>query len=111
MAFDEELAQRVRLLLRERFDVDERRMFGGIGFMVAGNMACGVIGEELFVRLDSEAAEDLLERGERGARPFDFSGRPMKGWLFVAAAAAAEDDDLERWVRRAEEFAAGLPPK
>jgi TfoX/Sxy family transcriptional regulator of competence genes len=109
MAYDEELADRVRGLLRERVDVDERRMFGGIGFLVAGNMSVGVLGEDLIVRLDPDEAPEALT--ERGARPFDFTGRPMKGWLFVAPEATAEDPELEQWVRRGEEFASSLPPK
>jgi TfoX/Sxy family transcriptional regulator of competence genes len=110
MAFDEHLGDRVRALLGARPDVHERRMFGGLGFMVAGNMCCGVSGDELMVRVDPEAGATLLEAGE-GARPFDMTGRPMRGWLLVAAEAIAEDDDLERWVRRGEAFAGSLPPK
>ena len=109
MAFDEHLAERVRALLAQRADVDERRMFGGLGLLVAGNMCVGVIGDDLIVRLDPDDAGAALT--EPGARPFDFTGRPMRGWLFVSPDATAEDSDLERWVRRAEAFAAGLPPK
>jgi TfoX/Sxy family transcriptional regulator of competence genes len=108
MAYDEHLAERARNLL-DRADVDERKMFGGIGFLVAGNMSVGVIGDDLIVRVDPDDAEAML--AEAGARPFDFTGRPMKGWLFVAPDATAEDEDLERWVRRGEEFASSLPPK
>ncbi|MGH2451269.1 MAG: TfoX/Sxy family protein [Candidatus Limnocylindria bacterium] len=110
MAFDEHLAQRVRALLDARPDVDDRRMFGGIGFLIAGNMCCGVHGDDLIVRVDPGDCAELMER-ETGARPFDMTGRPMRGWLFVAADATAEDPDLERWVRRAEAFASALPPK
>ncbi len=109
MAFDEELARRVRALLEARADVDERRMFGGIGFLVAGNMCCGVHGDELIVRLAPNDADELTA-SENGARPMDITGRPMRGWLFVAPE-ATEDADLERWVRRAETFVSGLPPK
>jgi TfoX/Sxy family transcriptional regulator of competence genes len=108
MPFDDQLAQRTRALL-DRVDVDERRMFGGIGFLIAGNMCCGVIGEDLIVRLDPDEAAEVA--GEDGARPFDFTGRPMKGWLYVGPEATGEDADLERWVRRAEAYAASLPPK
>jgi len=109
MAFDAHLAERVRALLSERADVDERRMFGGLGLMVAGNMCVGVMEEDLIVRLDPE--EEAGAVAEPGARPFDFTGRPMRGWLFVSPDATAEDADLERWVRRAEDYAASLPPK
>src|SRR3954470_23146218 len=93
VAYDEHLAERARALL-DRPDLDERKMFGGIGFLVAGNMSVGVIGEDLIVRVDPDEAEAML--AEPGARPFDFTGRPMKGWLFVAPDATAEDEDLER---------------
>jgi TfoX/Sxy family transcriptional regulator of competence genes len=109
MAFDEGLAQRVRALLDDRSDVADKQMFGGIGFLIGGNMACGVSGDDLIVRVDREDSEKLL--GEPGARRFDMTGRPMKGWLLVAPEATADDGDLERWVRRGEEFAASLPPK
>jgi TfoX N-terminal domain len=110
MAFDDELAGRVRALLDARADVDERRMFGGIAFLVAGNMSCGVHGEDLIARLAPADGDELLA-SEPGVRPMDFTGRPMRGWLFVAPEATAEDEDLERWVRRCESFASSLPPK
>jgi hypothetical protein len=110
VAFDEDLANRVRVLLAERSDVDERRMFGGIAFLIGGNMCCGVNGEDLIARLTPEEGDELLA-SERGARPMDFTGRPMRGWLFVAPEATAGDGDLERWVRRCEAFASSLPPK
>jgi hypothetical protein len=110
MAFDEQLAERVRALLGTRVDVDERKMFGGIAFLVGGNMCCGVNKDDLVVRLDPDDADELLG-SEPGVRPMDITGRPMRGWLFVAPEATAEDADLERWVRRAEAFASGLPPK
>lgn len=110
MAFDETLAERVRAHLDARGDAAERRMFGGIGFLIAGNMCCGVHGDQLIVRLDPNDAVTLLDT-EDGARPFDLTGRPMRGWLFVSPDATAEDTDLERWVRRAEAFASSLPPK
>jgi TfoX/Sxy family transcriptional regulator of competence genes len=109
MAFDEGLAERIRGVLDARSDVDERKMFGGIAFLVAGNMACGVMRDDLMVRMEPEAAAAL--ESDPGVRRFDMGGRPMKGWLLVAPEASADDGDLERWVRRGEEFAASLPPK
>jgi TfoX/Sxy family transcriptional regulator of competence genes len=109
MAYDEGLAERIRGVLDARSDVDERRMFGGIAFLVAGNMACGVMRDDLMVRMEPDAAAAL--DSEPGVRRFDMGGRPMKGWLLVAPEATADDGDLERWVRRGEEFAASLPPK
>jgi TfoX/Sxy family transcriptional regulator of competence genes len=110
MAYDEQLAQRVRDLLDAQPDVAERKMFGGLAFMVGGHMCCGVIGEELIVRLDPPQAEEL-RASEPGARPMDFTGRPMRGWLYVAPEAIAEDENLETWVGRAENFASSLPAK
>jgi hypothetical protein len=110
MAFDDALAQRIRELFDGQPDVTERRMFGGIAFLVGGNMCCGVLGDDLIVRLDPEQAEELLV-SMRGVREFDVTGRPMRGWLFVGAGAIAEDAELATWVDRAETFASSLPPK
>ena len=110
MAFDEGLARRVRDLLEGQPDVAERKMFGGIAFLVGGNMCCGVIGDDLIVRLDPARAEQLLAF-ESGVRPMDFTGRPMRGWLYVGPEAVAENADLQTWVGRAEDFASSLPPK
>jgi TfoX/Sxy family transcriptional regulator of competence genes len=110
MAYDEELARRVRNLLDSRADVNERMMFGGICFLVGGKIACGVRSDELIVRAEPEHAYELIE-SEPGARPFDHNGRPIRGWLWVAREATAEDADLERWVRRGEAFAASQSPR
>ena len=107
MAFDEGLAERIRAVLDARADVDERKMFGGIAFLVNGNMACGVMNEDLMVRMEPAAAEAL--ETETGARRADMGGRPMKGWLLVAPEATADDADLERWVRRGVERALAVP--
>jgi TfoX/Sxy family transcriptional regulator of competence genes len=110
MAYDEGLAERIRDVLGGRSDVEDRQMFGGIAFLIAGNMACGVIGDELIVRMERDDAARLLAE-EPGTREFDMTGRPMRNWVVVAPEAIADDDDLERWVTRGEGFAAGLPPK
>jgi hypothetical protein len=109
MAYDEALAQRVRDVLAVREAVTERKMFGGIGFMVAGNMACGVSGEELMVRLDPDEAEKAL--AEPHARVFDMTGRPMRGWILVGPQALADDEALAGWVDAGADFAGSLPPK
>jgi TfoX/Sxy family transcriptional regulator of competence genes len=109
VAFDESLADRIREELGPHADVTERKMFGGIGFMIAGNMAVGVIGEELIVRLSPEEAEEAMS--EDGVREFDFTGRPMRGWIFVAADQTADGDSLSRWVEAGAGYAASLPPK
>jgi len=109
MAYDEELAERVRDLLAPNPDVSERRMFGGIAFMVAGNMCCGVLGEDLIVRLGHDDAERAL--AEPGARVFDFTGRPAKGMLYVAPEGTGSDEGLHGWVEAAVAHASSLPPK
>ena len=109
MAYDEGLATRVREVLGDQPGVAEKKMFGGLAFLVGGNMACGVRGDDLMVRVAADQAETALE--EPGARPFDMTGRPMKGWLLVAADGHAEDDDLRRWVGRGVAYACSLPPK
>lgn len=109
MAFDPKLAERVRAELSGREGVTEQRMFGGIGFFLAGNLACGIHGKELIVRLDADDAEAAL--AEPNTRPFDVTGRAMKGWLLVQPRGLGAPEMLARWVRRALEFAATLPPK
>jgi hypothetical protein len=110
VAFDERLAERVRALLDGQPDAVEQRMFGGVAFLVAGNMCCGVLKDDLIVRLGPDQADELLQ-SEPGVRPFDVTGRPMRGWLFVGPEATDDDADLVRWVDRAEGFASSLPPK
>jgi TfoX/Sxy family transcriptional regulator of competence genes len=109
VAYSEDLAERVRDLLSARSDVSERKMFGGIGFMVGGNMSVGVIGEDLIVRLDPEDAQKSLS--EDGVREFDFTGRPMKGWIFVGSERTSDDAGLAEWVEAGADYAASLPPK
>ena len=110
MAYDEQLAERVRTVLASRDDVDERKMFSGISFLVSGNIAVAVRDEELLVRIDPDERDDLIE-SDPGAGIAKMGKRTMKGWLVVSGDGLAEDADLERWVRRGEEFAASLPPK
>ncbi|TDE02574.1 TfoX/Sxy family protein [Jiangella asiatica] len=109
MAYDEGLAVRIRELVDDRLDLAEKRMFGGLAFLVNGNLACGVHHDDLMVRLPPDEHGEAL--AEPGARAFDLTGRPMKGWLVIDAAALAEDDDLRRWVGRSVAFAGSLPPK
>jgi TfoX/Sxy family transcriptional regulator of competence genes len=109
MAFDEGLAQRVREALEEREDVTERRMFGGIAFMLAGNMCVGVVGDDLMVRVGPDTHAEALAQPE--AREMDFTGRPMKGLVYVDGARLDSDTRLADWVRRGVAFAGSLPPK
>ena len=109
MAYDEALAERIRELISLREDVSERKMFGGIAWMLAGNMACGVIGDELLVRVGPEERERAL--AEPHTREFDFTGKPMRAFVCVTPEGTADDDELEGWVDAGAGFAASLPPK
>ena len=109
MAYDEGLATRVREALTTAVGVTEKKMFGGVGFMLGGNMACGVLGDELVVRVGPEAYSTALARP--AARPFDFTGRPMAGWVLVGSEGIAEDHELEDWVAAGVAFAGTLPAK
>jgi TfoX/Sxy family transcriptional regulator of competence genes len=109
MAYDERLADRIRATLAARSDVSERRMFGGIAFMVGGNMACGVIGDELMVRVGPDAHDAALE--EPHVRVMDFTHRPIRGMVYVGVAGIERDADLARWVGRGAAFAGSLPAK
>ena len=109
MAYSLELGERIRRALATRSDVTELKMFGGLGFMIRGHMACGVIGEELMVRVDPAREPDLLARP--GARPMDFTGRRMKGFLQIGSEALARDEDLAAWLAEGSARAESLPPK
>jgi TfoX/Sxy family transcriptional regulator of competence genes len=109
MAFDEKTAARIREILLESGDVDERKMFGGLAFMVKGYMACGVIDDELVARLGPERAETALEKEH--VRPMDFTGRPMKGYVFVGGPEIQAEAKLRKWVGATLEFVDSLPPR
>lgn len=109
MAYDEGLAQRIREALDDQQGLEEKKMFGGVGFMVRGNMAVGVNKEDLIVRVGPEGHEAALEKP--GVRVFDITGKPMKGWVTVAPEGVAEDADLAAWVEEGVAFALSLPPK
>lgn len=109
MAYDEELAARVREVLGARERFDEVSMFGGVCFMVRGNMAVGVAGEELMARVGSDQHEAALAKP--GARPMDFTHRPMKGFVFVGGPGIRTKRAIESWVDMALAYAGNLPPK
>lgn len=109
MAFDETLAKRVRALLIGRTGYGERRMFGGIAFMLDGRMCCGVLNDELVARVSAGDYAAALTRPQ--VRPMDFTGRPMKGYLYIAATAIADDGSLALWVERCVSFVTTLPAK
>lgn len=109
MAYEEGLADRVRKILAVREDVVEKKMFGGLTFMVAGHMCCGVAGDELMLRLGEDAAATALN--QPNVRPMDFTGRPLKGMMFVTPDGCADGRALRRWVSKALDFVSALPPK
>jgi len=109
MAYDEGLAQRIRKLLEDRDEVVERRMFGGLAFLWRGNLCVGVVKEALMVRVGPAAHDEALSRPH--ARPMDFTGRPMKGLVYVAAPGLESDRALRAWLERGVGFAASLPAK
>lgn len=110
MAYDEDVANRVREALAGA-DVmaDERNMFGGLAFMVRGHMTVGIIGDELMVRVGPDGHEDALALPH--ARPMDFTGRPMTGFVYVAPEGFAGATAMSGWVQRGLAFTGSLPPK
>ena len=110
MAYDEALAHRVRALLAGEPDVSERSMFGGLAFLIGGNMSVAASGQGgLMVRIDHEETDALL--AEPHAHPFEMSGREIQGWLRVAAEGVATERELAAWVERGVAYARTLPRK
>lgn len=109
MAYSELLAERIRAVLAGRDDLTERKMFGGVGWMLGGNMACGTMGDDLLVRVAPDGADSALE--EPGVRLMEMGRRTMRGFLVVDAAHVAGDDELARWIGRGAAHAQSLPPK
>ena len=109
MAYDEELADRVRGLFAGRSGVREQKMFGGLCFMLNGNMACGILKGELIVRVGKENFDEALALPH--ARVFDMTGRPMRSFVYVAGEGIATDDGLAEWAGRGIAYAETLPPK
>ena len=109
MPYDQRQATRLRRALADRLDIEEKSMFGGLAFMAHGHMCCGLVQTRLMVRVGPDAYERLLEEPHAG--PMDFTGRPMRGFLYVEPAGVATAPALRTWVGRALEFADSLPPK
>ncbi len=108
MAYDERLADRVRVILAGDPGLSERKMFGGLAFMLDGNMWCGIVDERLMLRLGADLAEKALERTH--VYPMDFTGRPMAGMVYVAPE-GLRGKALRSWLEQAVGFARTLPPK
>ena len=109
MAYDERVTQRVRAELGGLAGLVEKKMFGGIGFIVLGNMAVGVLGSDLIVRVG--AAEYAEALAQPHVRVFDMTGRPMQGWVLVSPDGYQTEQDLRRWIDQGVAFAGSLPPK
>ena len=109
MAYDEGLAERIRERTTGRYALAERKMFGGLCFLLDGNMAFGIVGSELMVRVGKDGYDDALAQPH--AREMDFTGRVSKGMVYVAEDGLGEDEDLDAWLDRGAAFAGSLPPK
>jgi TfoX/Sxy family transcriptional regulator of competence genes len=108
MAYNLKLAERIRAEL-DGLPFVEKKMFGGVGFLLHGNMACGVYKEDLIVRVDPEKHIKLLKKPH--AKPFDITSRPMKGWLMVEPGGCKTKKQMSAWIKEGVEFALTLPPK
>ena len=109
MAYDEILEGRIRAVLEGQPGLTAKKMFGGVGFMVNGNMACGVNKLDLIVRVGPKNYEEALSKAH--TRPFDMTGRPMKGWVVVLPDGYAAEADLRAWLGQGLDFVLSLPPK
>ena len=109
MAYDEHLASRIRLVLTGRCAFAERKMFGGLAFMIEGHMGCGVVGGDLMLRVGPDGYQDALARPH--ARPMDFTGRPLTGMVYVDPAGFRTEKALESWIGRALTFIETLPAR
>ena len=109
MAYNENLSLRIQELLADQPALEGKKLFGGIGFMLQGNMACGVNKDDLVVRVGPEGYEQAVIRPY--TRPFDITGKPMKGWVLVGPVGYSDDDDLVAWVEEGVTFALSLPAK
>jgi len=109
MAYDEGVAERIREVFDGRNDIVEKKMFGGIAFMHSGNMCCGIIDDMLMARVGPDAYEEALKRSH--AREMDFTGKSLKGFVYVEPAGFAEDVQIQEWISLCEAFTGSLPPK
>ena len=109
MAYDENLAQRVRARVESAKGVSEREQFGGIAFLIRGNVACGIIGNELLVRVGPDGHNEAMKI--KDAKPFSLTGRPSRGWVLVRPAGLKSAASLKKWVQMGVDFAKTLPAK
>lgn len=109
MAFDNELANRLRRLFQGNFDISEKKMFGGLCLLCRGHMFAGIVGDELMVRVGPDNYPSALQ--QEHVRQMDFTGKPMKGYVFVAPAGIASTEQLEKWTELGLRFIDTLPLK
>ena len=109
LPYDEGLAQRVREALQDHPSVSEKMMFGGLAFLISGNMCIGVVGDQLMARVGPDRYQEAL--GESHVREMDFTGRPMKGFVYISSEGLDSDEELEAWTQRGVDFAASLPAR
>jgi TfoX N-terminal domain len=109
MSYNKELARRMRAHLARMRGLQEKKMFGGIGFLINGNMACGVHGDDLIIRVGDAEYEAALKL--KNVKVFDMTGRPMKGWILVSRPGYASEAALGNWIGKSVRFARSLPPK
>ena len=109
MAYDEGLAERIRECFLDRNDVEEKKMFGGLCFMLSNHMCCGIVKDMLMARVGPDNYEHCLEK--KYAREMDFTGKAMKGMVYVSADGIESDSDLAEWVKICTGFVQSLPPK
>lgn len=109
MAYDEQLAERIRRKIGRKKGLIEKKMFGGLAFLLNGNMCCGVHGKELIVRLEPEKTDAALSKPNTFI--FHLSGRPMKAWILVKPAGLKDEKTLSSWIRVGLDYASSLPKK
>ncbi len=109
MAYDEGLAERLREVYAEQLDLVEKKMFGGLAFMVSGHMSCGVVDDRLMVRVGADQYQAALQQAHTGE--MDFTGKPLRGFIYVEAAGLESDQELREWVEKSLRFVNSLPPK
>ena len=111
MAYDQKLASRIEIILESSTlpNLHKKEMFGGIGYLLDGNMAFGIQQEKLIVRVGKDAYQKTLK--QPFTSQFDLTGRPMRGWVYVESSGISDDDELLSWINQGIDFASGLPPK
>ena len=109
MAYDEKLAARIRKTLSRKKEITEKHMFGGLCFLLNGNICCGVHKESLVLRIGPEAM--LSASKTANVKPFDITGRPMKGWVMVGSKGCRTEEELKNWINQEVKFVLTLPEK